>query len=44
MNESSIEVLAPHSRKGKERQAPQPTDFAEKMVALQRRQAQCVFI
>ena len=30
------------SRKGKERQAPQPTDFAERLVALQRKQAQCV--
>lgn len=30
------------SKKGKEREAPQPTDFAARMVALQRKQAQCV--
>ncbi|CAL1704092.1 unnamed protein product [Somion occarium] len=39
MPDESSQLLAP-SRKGKERQAPQPTDIAEKLYALQRKQAQ----
>ena len=39
MQDSPTPEHAAHSRKGKERQAPQPTDIAEKLVALRRRQA-----
>ena len=41
MADSPTTDLFPPSRKGKERQAPQPTDIAEKLVALRRRQAGC---
>ena len=39
-------TLAPASRKGKERQAPQPTNIADKLIALQRKQArsECVIL
>lgn len=39
---AAVEYAQP-SKKGKEREAPQPTDLVARMVALQRKQAQCVY-